>query len=212
MGADKSIFLTVINKEVGEHPRDVNVKVGVAGYGVVELMRMTADDLASTDTETLGGGQIGEDGVWAGSWTAATGGSMAVRRGVRVGADAGGVRRLGDEGIGVGCGARKGKSRLRDCGLGQASWEVVGAARLWLAAKRWVGYNGRGWACRGNIFFVICGLRGRRGMRRRRRRGIRFGRRLRRILIGLCTRGRFGDCRGRRRCIRWRSMTRCIRG
>ena len=84
MGADKAVMLTVINKEVGEHPRDVNVKLGVAGYAAVELMRMTADDLASTDTETLGGGRIGEDGVWAGSWTAAPGESVAVPAGSAV--------------------------------------------------------------------------------------------------------------------------------
>jgi hypothetical protein len=83
LGTDKSIMLTVINKENGDGAKGANVKLAIDGYDAVEFMTLNAEqnDLASTDTETLGGARIGDDGSWTGGWTVTTAESLPVPAG-----------------------------------------------------------------------------------------------------------------------------------
>jgi hypothetical protein len=72
LGDDKNLYLTIINKEHGEKARDAMVvpdKVNIAG---VQILSLTAPggDIAATSGETLGGGEINNDGNWNGKWTA----------------------------------------------------------------------------------------------------------------------------------------------
>jgi hypothetical protein len=71
LGDDKNLYLTIINKEHGPTARDVRIvpdKVNIAG---VQILSLTAPggDIAATSGETLGGGEIKNDGSWDGKWT-----------------------------------------------------------------------------------------------------------------------------------------------
>jgi hypothetical protein len=79
VGQDKNLYLTLINKEA-EHPEDATVTIAADGYDHPQLLPLVAanNDLASTDTETLGGARITDDGTWTGNWTPATGTTITV--------------------------------------------------------------------------------------------------------------------------------------
>jgi hypothetical protein len=83
LGDDKNLYLTLINKENGEHPKDANITLYIDGYDAVESLALAAaqNDVASTDTETLGNARIGDDGSWAGTWTAIGGKTLTVAAG-----------------------------------------------------------------------------------------------------------------------------------
>ena len=71
LGNDKIFYLTIINKEHGATARDAVVvpdKVNIVG---VQTLSLTApnSDVAATSGETLGGGEIKNDGSWNGKWT-----------------------------------------------------------------------------------------------------------------------------------------------
>jgi hypothetical protein len=75
VGDDKKVYVTLINKENGAQAQDASVTLAVQGYGAAESLPLTAagDDVASTDTEMLGGARIEDDGKWAGTWTPVNG-------------------------------------------------------------------------------------------------------------------------------------------
>jgi hypothetical protein len=80
---DKHLYLTLINKENGEHPRDAGITLFINGYEPVESITLAAsdNDLASTDTETLGNGRIADDGGWTGTWTPMAGRTLTLPAG-----------------------------------------------------------------------------------------------------------------------------------
>jgi len=70
LGADKNVYLTLINNEHGESAKDVQVAFGqhVTNAEMVMLAAPNGD-VAATAGVTLGGGEIGTDGSWNGKWT-----------------------------------------------------------------------------------------------------------------------------------------------
>lgn len=69
---DGTLYVTLISKETGPHPRDVNVTiVPAASFARAEVISLTSPDknLAGTSGVTLGGAEIKEDASWSGSWT-----------------------------------------------------------------------------------------------------------------------------------------------
>ena len=68
---DGAIFVTLINKEVGEHASSANVTIaGVQEVKSAESMSLLApqNDIAAMNGITLGGASIGDDGAFAGKW------------------------------------------------------------------------------------------------------------------------------------------------
>ncbi len=72
LGDDKSIFVTVINKEHGIQAKGAAITVA-AGLSLNEakIISLTAPngDIAATTGTTLGGVEIKNDGSWSGNWT-----------------------------------------------------------------------------------------------------------------------------------------------
>ncbi len=71
LGDDKNLYLTIINKEHGPTARDARIvpdKVNIAGVQILSLIA-PGGDIAATSGETLGGGEIKNDGSWNGQWT-----------------------------------------------------------------------------------------------------------------------------------------------
>lgn len=71
LGDDKNLYLTVINKEHGATARDATVIPDKVNFVGAQMLSLTAPggDIAATSGETLGGGEIKNDGSWAGKWT-----------------------------------------------------------------------------------------------------------------------------------------------
>ncbi len=74
LNPDKSIYLTLINKELGDNAKTAAIKLTVDGYHTEQFITLTADknDPAATDSETLGNARIADDGSWSGAWTITT--------------------------------------------------------------------------------------------------------------------------------------------
>jgi hypothetical protein len=74
LAADKTLFLTLINKENGPGAHEANFTLtGADAYTTGQLILLTAPngDVAATSGVTLGGAAIKEDASWQGSWSAA---------------------------------------------------------------------------------------------------------------------------------------------
>jgi hypothetical protein len=71
LGRDRSLYLTLINKEVDGRKTEVRIETP-PGYGKAELMTLSAQgtDLAATAGITLGGSSIDANGRWRGEWRA----------------------------------------------------------------------------------------------------------------------------------------------
>lgn len=73
VGKATKLYVTIINKEHGEHARAAVVTIVPEGFsaGVAEAMFLTAPggDVAATNGITLGGDSIRNDAVWRGQWT-----------------------------------------------------------------------------------------------------------------------------------------------
>jgi hypothetical protein len=72
LGDDKNLYLTVINKEHGDQPREADIMLGaILGYGHAQVMSLTApdNDITAKTGTTLGGSKINDDGSWNGKWT-----------------------------------------------------------------------------------------------------------------------------------------------
>ncbi|MDR3457622.1 MAG: hypothetical protein P4N60_09265 [Verrucomicrobiae bacterium] len=70
LGDDKSIYLTIINKEHGETARDAAVTLdGSLAQAQVVFLKAPDNDIAATAGETLGGAEIRNDGTWSGGWS-----------------------------------------------------------------------------------------------------------------------------------------------
>ena len=70
LGADKAVYVTLINKEHGANGRDANVAIQAGSYAKIQTMALTApnNDAAAKDGLTLGGSGIRHDGSWQGTW------------------------------------------------------------------------------------------------------------------------------------------------
>jgi hypothetical protein len=70
---DKTLYLTIINKEHGETGRDAKISVAQnrAEFSSGQIISLTApnNDIAATANEMLGGAAIENDGSWNGKWT-----------------------------------------------------------------------------------------------------------------------------------------------
>jgi hypothetical protein len=69
--ADKSVYITLINKEFGVSGRSASVKIDVdRSFKKSEIIYLKApkDDITSVKGVTLGGAEIKEDGSWKGKW------------------------------------------------------------------------------------------------------------------------------------------------
>lgn len=75
LGADKSLFVTLINKENGDPARDATVTIEAGNSyahqkGRVMFLSAPQGDVSAKSGVTLGGASIKEDGSWNGRWTA----------------------------------------------------------------------------------------------------------------------------------------------
>ena len=70
LGADRNVYLTLINNEHGDSAKDIRVALE-QNVADADVMTLTAPkgDVAATSGLTLGGGEIGTDGSWNGTWT-----------------------------------------------------------------------------------------------------------------------------------------------
>jgi hypothetical protein len=71
LGADKNIYVTLINNEHGENARAASVGLkGGTSFTQGEIISLTqsSNDVAATSGVTLGGAEIASDGSWAGTW------------------------------------------------------------------------------------------------------------------------------------------------
>jgi len=80
LGADKNVYVTLINNEHGDSAKDVQVTFEQP-VAMAEAVSLTAPsgDVAATSGVTLGGGEIAADGSWNGKWT-----TLAARAGSKV--------------------------------------------------------------------------------------------------------------------------------
>jgi hypothetical protein len=73
VGDDKSLYLTIINKEHGAAAREAEVSVSQNGdtvsRGQIIFLSAPGNDIAACSGETLGDAEIQGDGSWNGSWT-----------------------------------------------------------------------------------------------------------------------------------------------
>jgi len=76
LGADKNVYLTLINNEHGEAAKDIQMTF-VQPVSMAEAISLTAPngDVAATWGVTLGGGEIAADGSWNGKWKTLEAGS-----------------------------------------------------------------------------------------------------------------------------------------
>lgn len=72
LGDDKTVYVTIINKEHGPHARSANVSLS-DGLALADpkMITLTAPDgnIAAKTGVTLGGAKIDSDGAWKGNWT-----------------------------------------------------------------------------------------------------------------------------------------------
>jgi hypothetical protein len=85
LGADKSLYVTLINKEHNANGRDadVTIKTSAQTYAKAQTIALTAPngDVSAKDGITLGGAGIAHDGTWPETWAIAlapAGGSLHV--------------------------------------------------------------------------------------------------------------------------------------
>jgi hypothetical protein len=79
--ADKSLYITLINKEHESSAHPVEIKLQLpAGYRHAETMSLTApgNDIGATSEVKLGGSSISGNGAWSGNWARAKTGSHDV--------------------------------------------------------------------------------------------------------------------------------------
>jgi hypothetical protein len=71
LGDDKNLYVTIINKEHGSHPRDASIALCADGFVGAQTMALTApgNDVTAKDGTTLGGSKIDDSGSWDGKWT-----------------------------------------------------------------------------------------------------------------------------------------------
>jgi len=71
LGADKAVYVTLINKEHGANGRDADVAIQAGSYSKVQTIALVApkNDVAAKDGLTLGGSGIQHDGSWQGTWS-----------------------------------------------------------------------------------------------------------------------------------------------
>ena len=72
LGADKTLYLTLINKEHGSSGRAANATINLKSpYASAQQMLLSApqNDVAAQSGITLGGAAITDDGKWNGTWT-----------------------------------------------------------------------------------------------------------------------------------------------
>ena len=69
LGADKYVYLTLVNNEHGDSAKDIQVTFGQP-VAMAESVSLTAPnaDVAATSGISLGGGEITVDGKWNGKW------------------------------------------------------------------------------------------------------------------------------------------------
>jgi len=69
LGADKNIYVTLINNEHGDSRKDIQVTIALPAASA-EAVSLTAPngDVSATSGITLGGGEITSDGSWNGKW------------------------------------------------------------------------------------------------------------------------------------------------
>ena len=84
LGADKKVYVTLLNKEHGATARDAEVTLkGVPSSGVQTMALVAPDnDVAAKEGVTLGGNPIKADGTWVENWTdlsGATAGDVQVK-------------------------------------------------------------------------------------------------------------------------------------
>jgi hypothetical protein len=72
LAADKSLYVTLINKTHGDSGKAASVTLAAEGYAKAESMTLTVpgSDIAATSGVTFGGAAIGDDATWNGHWTA----------------------------------------------------------------------------------------------------------------------------------------------
>jgi hypothetical protein len=71
-GDDKNIYVTIINKEHGEHARDGEISLVAPSYQTgAKMIRLCIPngDVTAKSGATLGGSEINSDGSWNGKWT-----------------------------------------------------------------------------------------------------------------------------------------------
>jgi hypothetical protein len=74
VGADKNLYVTLINKEHNAGGRDADVTIQTGGtYSAADSIALTAPngDVAAKDGLTLGGAGIAHDGTWTEKWSTA---------------------------------------------------------------------------------------------------------------------------------------------
>jgi hypothetical protein len=72
LGDDKNTYVTIINKEHGDHARDVSVLFNgdyIAHSAQVISLTVPNNDVSAKTGTTLGGAEIKSDGSWNGKWT-----------------------------------------------------------------------------------------------------------------------------------------------
>jgi hypothetical protein len=72
LARDRTLYVTLINKEHGPDSRDAEVNLAPGkGYARAQVMFLTAPrgDVEATSGVMLGGASIGKEGRWNGSWT-----------------------------------------------------------------------------------------------------------------------------------------------
>ncbi|HEY0256225.1 MAG TPA: glycosyl hydrolase family protein [Candidatus Methylacidiphilales bacterium] len=73
LGADKNLYVTLINREHGAGARDasVTIQTGSAPYTQGQTLALAAPngDVAAKEGVTLGGNSIKDDGTWSEQWT-----------------------------------------------------------------------------------------------------------------------------------------------
>jgi hypothetical protein len=76
LGVDKTLWLTVINKENGDNARDAVLTIDAGPLHTnAQAVFLTAPDLGASNTVTLGGARINIDASWDGKRTRVTNGS-----------------------------------------------------------------------------------------------------------------------------------------
>lgn len=71
LAADKTLYVTLINKEHGDNPRTAKITLAVGnGFTGAESISLVqaSGDIAATSGVTIGGAEIKPDGTWSGTW------------------------------------------------------------------------------------------------------------------------------------------------
>ncbi len=71
LGSDKTLVLTIINKENGADARNAEITINAASFyahAEMLLLQSPSNDIAQLTGPTLGGSEISGDGKWTGKW------------------------------------------------------------------------------------------------------------------------------------------------